>query len=233
MKWLKFFLALLLLMPLLWPSAQVTIHLLSFSSEIGMEMWMPMLCFAAGLGLAITWFLGFPRPNWLYVLEHETAHALAVWMSGGRISRFKVSAQGGHVESDRLSCWIALAPYWIPLYPIVAGLLWMVILWWKPEWVQWTFIFLIVWGILWGFHGCFTASLLMTRQPDFESQGRLFSITSTLLINLWLANGLIFIWLRPFDLGEGLKLTCHLILEDALTVWKFWQIVLVPYFGLL
>jgi hypothetical protein len=73
-----------------------------------------------GLG-AVLWviaFIGLPRPLLIYVFGHELTHALWVWIMGGRVSDFRVSRTGGHIVSDKHNFFIALAPYFFPLYSI-------------------------------------------------------------------------------------------------------------------
>ena len=55
----------------------------------------------------------------LYVFGHELTHALWVWLMGGRVSRFRVGRDGGHIVTDKNNFWIALAPYFFPLYSLL------------------------------------------------------------------------------------------------------------------
>ena len=55
----------------------------------------------------------------LYVFGHELTHALWVWLMGGRVSRFRVGREGGHILTDKNNFLIALAPYFFPLYSIL------------------------------------------------------------------------------------------------------------------
>ena len=50
---------------------------------------------------------------------HELTHAIWVWMWGGRVSRFEVSREGGYILTDTHNFWIALAPYFYPIYSFV------------------------------------------------------------------------------------------------------------------
>ena len=45
-------------------------------------------------------FFGLPRPMLIYVFGHELTHALWVWLMGGRVSRFRVGRDGGHVVTS-------------------------------------------------------------------------------------------------------------------------------------
>src|SRR2546426_4062460 len=80
----------------------------------GEEFWF----FSLGAVLWVIAFFGLPRPLWIYVFGHELTHALWVWMMWGRVSRFRVSSDGGHIISNKHNLGIALAPYFFPLYSI-------------------------------------------------------------------------------------------------------------------
>src|SRR5947207_13733087 len=82
----------------------------------GEEFWF----FSLGAVLWLIAFMGLPRPILLYVFGHELTHAVWVWIMGGRVSRFRVGRAGGHIVTDRTDFWIVLAPYFFPLYRILA-----------------------------------------------------------------------------------------------------------------
>ncbi|RYD79613.1 MAG: hypothetical protein EOP84_12825, partial [Verrucomicrobiaceae bacterium] len=64
------------------------------------------------------WALGEPRPLRAYVFGHELTHAVWVWLMCGRVSHFEVRRDGGHILTDTHNFWIALAPYFYPIYSI-------------------------------------------------------------------------------------------------------------------
>lgn len=212
-----------LVAPLLWPllgAGVIFAQAVAQRVEVERVSWIPLVVFSLGIS---SWFFVhvlFPRPAWLYVLGHETTHALAVLLSGGRLQGFHVSAEGGHVVADRISAFIALSPYVIPFYPLVLGGGWAVTTWLWPAADRWSIIFLAVWGMSWGFHLAFTASLLKTAQQDFESQGYLFSWTVIILLNFWILLVLAACWLRPFGWKEGLVLSWTAVQESYLWVWS-------------
>src|SRR5436190_17191730 len=75
--------------------------------------------FSLGVILWLIAFFGLPRPIVLYVFGHELTHALWVWLMGGRVSRFRVGRDGGHILTDKNNFLIALAPYFFPIYSIL------------------------------------------------------------------------------------------------------------------
>jgi len=180
--------------------------------------WIEMGTFSLGFSTCVFAYLCLPRGNWFYVLGHETTHAFAVLLSGGRVSGFKVSSSGGHVISDRNSVWIALSPYFIPFYPMVSGLTWALALFIKPGLAVYDWAFLLIWGACWGFHLCHTLSLIKTEQPDFESQGYFFSFVVLALMNLLVAEVLIWCWLRPLPVEVVFQSLLNFLSEDYLFV---------------
>ena len=95
--WLNSVIALFLL-PLAWVSTQTFFTCFSratFAARfLGERRVLVFLARRAALDIA---FFGLPRPLWIYVFGHELTHALWVWMMGGRVSKFHVSSDGGHI----------------------------------------------------------------------------------------------------------------------------------------
>ncbi|MDR1192145.1 MAG: hypothetical protein LBK60_10890 [Verrucomicrobiales bacterium] len=205
MKLVKFLLAVFLLPSLAaagwWLGEIVWLHAQHWRAI----PWLNLSCFAAGFSLMACVYFFLPRWNWLYVFGHESTHALAVMLSGGKVAEFRVSGRGGYVATDKMSAWIALSPYIVPFYPLLAGVMWFAARWaWPAPLAAWEWAFVAGWGAAWAFHVCFTASLLKTDQPDFASQGWFFSMVMILLGNLLIVGGLLWLWLEPAGWREGL-----------------------------
>jgi hypothetical protein len=200
-KTVKFTLAFLLI-PVLWASWEFAIWLL-LSVQPQNIPWLEFTSFGVGFSLASCLFWAGIRPNWLYVLGHESTHAVAVWMHRGKVSGFKARSDGGHVIADRDSTLISLSPYLLPFYPILVAGAWILLTLAFPAVRPFIFIFLIIWGLSWGFHGAFTAQLIFTDQPDFRNHGRFYSIFIILLINSWIIIAGLWLSLRgvPFSVG--------------------------------
>ncbi|NBQ64125.1 MAG: hypothetical protein EBZ83_00705 [Verrucomicrobia bacterium] len=196
MNWIRLFLA-LALWPGVWATGRCFAGLLRSAAATPTFPWWAASCFGAGWAAAGLAYLYLPKPRDLYVLGHELTHALAVWLSGGKVHSLQVGGKGGRVVSDRTSAWITLAPYILPLYPFLAGILWLAGLQAWPRLIDFHLPFLAIWGAVWGYHYAFTLDLLRTRQPDFLVYGRIFSLTVIALSNLLLATGLIWSFFRP------------------------------------
>jgi len=199
MNWLRLFLALAL-----WPGVGATGmslgRLVRAAASSPSFSWWAAGCFAGGWVLSGLAYLFLPRPRGIYVLGHELSHALAVWLSGGKVHSLQVADQGGRVVSNRTSAWITLAPYIFPLYPLLAGVLWLAALQIWPVLAGYQLAFLGIWGAVWGYHYAFTVDLLRTHQPDFLVYGRIFSLTLIALANLLLAMALVWSFFRPVTL---------------------------------
>ena len=110
-KWVKFIFAIFLL-PICGVLTQTFFTVFARATVTqrlwtGEEFWF----FSLGALLWLIAFFGLPRPILIYVFGHELTHALWVWLMGGRVSRFRVGADGGHVVTTQANFWIALAPY--------------------------------------------------------------------------------------------------------------------------
>jgi hypothetical protein len=199
MNCLRFVLA-LALWPGVWATGACFAQLLRSAAATPSFPWWAAVCFGVGWAASGLAYLFLPRPRGIYVLGHELSHALAVWLSGGRVHSLQVAEKGGKVVSDRTSPWITLAPYIVPLYPLLAGVLWLAGLQAWPRLLDYQLAFLGLWGAVWGYHYAFTLDLLRTRQPDFLAYGRIFSLTLIALANLLLATGLIWSFFQPMPL---------------------------------
>ena len=61
------------------------------------------------------------KPDYLYIFGHEVMHVLATWLSGGKVSSFRVSPKGGSVSTSKSNIFISLAPYFFPFYTIIVA----------------------------------------------------------------------------------------------------------------
>jgi len=139
--------------------------------------------FGLGVVMWLIVFFALPRPLVIYVFGHELTHALWVWMMGGRVSDFHVSREGGHIISDKHNVWIALAPYFFPLYSIAVIAAWgAASLFWNLEPYHWWLFGLI--GATWAFHVSFTLWMIPKGQTDLSYFGTFFSLVIIYLMNL-------------------------------------------------
>ena len=129
----------------------------------------------------------------LYVFGHELTHAIWVWLWGGKVYEKQWwSRDGGYIVTDTHNFWIALAPYFYPLYSLVVVLAFGIgslfydltnstatFLLMTP--LQWLFLLL---GATWAFHLTFTVWMIPKGQTDLSSHGTFFSLVIIYLMNV-------------------------------------------------
>jgi hypothetical protein len=179
---LKFLVAVVLL-PFIAAEVWTLIDLAWMSAPAGEWRSTWFLSFCAGFATWLVIFFLLPRTMWLYVLGHEFTHALAAMLAGGKVSAFHVTSKGGHVLTDRVNWWIALSPYFVPIYALIWMALWVTVDFYHPL-KPWQPILYFGIGVFWAFHVTFTVSMMHRNQTDLSGQGYLFSGVIILLTNL-------------------------------------------------
>jgi hypothetical protein len=182
-RFLRFLIGLLLL-PVCVAVTQTLVALVRSLNPSPLLLPPPALAFLGGYALWLALFFTVPRPVRAYVMAHELTHALWGALMGARISRMKVSRQGGSVTLSKTNFLITLAPYFFPLYTVLVIVAYLVLhpffdverhsLWW-----------LGLVGLSWGFHLTFTVSTLLTHQTDIRECGLLFSLALIYCLNLF------------------------------------------------
>lgn len=191
-RWVKSIVALFLLVPA-WiltqtfftTFARTALHDRFWATE---EFWF----FSLGVVLWLGVFAGLPRPLWLYVFGHELTHALWVLAMGGRVHRFQVTRQGGHILADRTNTWIALAPYFFPIYSVLAILLYGLLGLFVDVAPYRLWLYGAI-GFTWGFHLTFTVWMVPKGQPDLHYGGTFFSVVLIYLLNLLILSVLLIV----------------------------------------
>jgi len=190
------------LLPLVWVLTQTffkSFHRAAIEQQFWRteEFWF----FSLGAALWTLWFcgsfwaLGRPWPLRVYVFGHELTHAIWVWAWQGRVKKFEGwSRDGGYIITDTHNFWIALAPYFYPIYSFavivayaVASIFYDVanatetFLLMTP--LQWLFVLL---GATWAFHLSFTLWMIPKGQTDLTYHGTFFSIVIIYIMNVLL-----------------------------------------------
>ena len=168
--------------------------------------------FALGAILWTIAFFGLPRPLLIYVFGHELTHYIWVRAMGGHVSEFKVSRNGGYIVTDKHNFWIALTPYFIPIYSLFVILLWGVASLFcdlRPH-VDWLYALI---GVTWAFHACFTLWMIPKIQSDLTSHGTFFSLVVILILNIALLSVLLIV-ASPH---VSFRLFAHELFENTLT----------------
>jgi hypothetical protein len=191
-RWVKFFIALFLL-----PSCAAlsqTFFTAFARAAVAQRLWAAEEFWFFSLGVVL-WFIAFfglPRPVILYVFGHELTHALWVWLLGGRVSRFRVGRDGGHIVTNRTNFWIALAPYFFPLYSILVIALYgaLSLVYNMQPYGRWLYAAI---GVTWAFHLSFTIWMIPKNQSDLIDQGTFFSLVVIYLMNVLLLSALLIV----------------------------------------
>ncbi len=183
-RWLKA-VAGVLLLPVCWVAgktfwnafARATLHGRFLASD-------ELRYFGYGVGAWLLIFFLLPKMLLVYVFGHELTHALWVLAQGGRVSAFKVTREGGYIIADRRDFLVSLAPYFFPLYSILAIGVFAAAGWFYPVvWEYPKYLFMAV-GVTWAFHFTFTCWMIPKRQTDLLLHGTFFSLVIIYLANL-------------------------------------------------
>ena len=191
-RWVKFVVGLFLL-PLCYILTAAFFSALvdAFTSQAPgrPHFWATVEFWFFSLGLVCWFIIYFGLPKWLtiYVFGHELTHALMVKIMGGRVSEFRVGSDGGYIVSSKINTWIALAPYFIPIYSVLVILLYGIVSLFhdlQPHAELAAGILYGLLGLTWGFHATFTLSMIPRGQTDLAYGGTFFSLTVIYLMNL-------------------------------------------------
>jgi len=190
----------LMLLPVVWVTTMTFFTLLSRSARL-IDVWSTPQVTLFGWGL-IVWLAAFwagLRPRYLYVLGHELTHALFILLCGGKIHDFRVTADGGHVITDKNNLLISLSPYFVPFWSLAALTVYGVAgAAFDLEAVQhlrlgeWRFslgldaALACLLGYTWGVHLTFTLWMVTRDQPDLQQNGTFFSLVFIYFTNLTL-----------------------------------------------
>lgn len=182
MKYFKFFIG-LLLAPLVFAQLGTLKDLILIWAPTSewRSLWFGSFC--GGFTLLLILFFTLPKALWIYVLGHELTHAWAVYLSGGKVYDFKVTSTGGHIKADVVNWFVALSPYFVPLYSMLWMMLWISIDFYTPL-SPYLWFFYLGLGFTWAFHICFTIQMIFHGQSDLSSQGTFFSLIIILAVNL-------------------------------------------------
>ena len=140
--------------------------------------------FFVGIGSYFLFQWAFFRPIRTYVFGHELTHAVAAWLSGGKVRHFHVGKKGGSVSVTRSNFFVALSPYVVPLYALALLLLFFAVNYFYSLRAAWWPWFLWLLGASIGFHMALTGYALKQNQPDLRATGGFLSAVIIYLGNV-------------------------------------------------
>ena len=183
MRWIRRLIGVLML-----PLCAATAHTL-WDLLVGLQVNSPRLVspaaasLAAGFALWVILYACLPRPVRTYVWAHELTHALWAWVFGFRVLGIRVRKNSGAVTLSDSNFLVTLAPYFFPLYTVLAIIAYYLLGLFYPV-AQFELYWLGVVGFTWGFHLTFTLTSLAQHQPDIRECGHLFSYAVIFLMNV-------------------------------------------------
>ncbi len=173
------------------------------------------------LGLFFTQ-LAWDRFLFFYVLGHELTHAFFIFLCGGKVSGFKVTQEGGYVITNKTNILIALSPYFVPFWSVIAlGLSYLLRL--AVDIPFHTEVLYYMIGFSWTFHLVWTLWMIPRDQPDLKENGSFFSLTIIYLANILLLALLLCLSPSGITLKEYCYQWVNLCLENGLDLISFFK----------
>ena len=124
------------------------------------------------------------RPVYIYVLGHECVHVLATWLSGGHVVSFSVTPSGGNVVTSKTNFFIELSPYFVPIYTILIGAVYVILKAMEVSLPHMSLMFVFFIGATLAFHFVMTAEVMKMQQSDIAKSGIIFSLVVIFVSNL-------------------------------------------------
>jgi hypothetical protein len=122
-------------------------------------------------------------------------HSISAILCGAKVDNVKIRKNSGSVNVNKINTFIALSPYYVPIYSIFLIILWGVLRYiLKLELNVEVFIFLL--GLSITFHLVLTFYAVSVGQTDFNVSGWLFSLVTIFILNVVLLISII-IFLLP------------------------------------
>jgi len=216
----------LFLLPCCAAVSRTVYFMLAGTGNYGVTGGMPFLWgIGVGLVLWITVFIFLPAPVKSYVLAHELTHALWGHLFGATVLGMRVSKTGGNVKLSESNMFVALAPYFFPLYSILVICVYFLFsVFFDLQ--KYNLLFLAAVGFTLGFHLFFTLSVLAMKQTDIENYGKVFSYALIYFMNA-LVIGLLIVAVSPVSL---LQFAVRLAF-DFIDVWRLIGSWIVGLYG--
>ncbi|MFH1094078.1 MAG: hypothetical protein V1739_08035 [Candidatus Omnitrophota bacterium] len=176
--------------------------------------------FLAGAAVYAILYFSTLKFNFLYVLGHETTHAVLSVLCGGKIKSFRVSNKGGSVATTKFNVVISLGPYFLPIYTIFFSLAFFICGIFVSATYDYTGAFIFVLGFSIAFHFLMTLDSLRIEQPDLAGNGHLFSLTLIYLVNLIILAMLLGLLFNKPGIGTFFTDSAAYIKSISLFIWS-------------
>ena len=212
MKYLRIFLA-VLLVPVV---VSFVLEFLNISTDLLARVSVTTVPFWIGIFSYFIFQIIFEKPLKTYVFGHELTHAIFGLLNGARVKSFKVSASGGSVILTKTGVIVALSPYFVPLYSIIAIAVYFVI----SRFIDvrpFNLYFLFIVGFTVSFHIALTYYAISRGQSDLKQFGVFFSFLFVVLVNCIILSLILKIVL-PYDVN--LMAYFYHSLGGTFTIWQ-------------
>ena len=153
----------------------------------------PYIFLAGGLAYMVVHLL-FKKPIFTYVIGHELTHALFAMLFGGSVKSLQAGERGGRVTVTKSNFVITLAPYFFPLYTVIAMACYGAARAWGAGAAA-TNTIIFISGAAFSFHLALTFMFLLADQTDIIEQGAVFSYPLIYLFNVVFAALLVHVYL--------------------------------------
>ncbi|OGS20646.1 MAG: hypothetical protein A3J83_08200 [Elusimicrobia bacterium RIFOXYA2_FULL_40_6] len=161
---------------------------LDVNKTSGLESpWTVFICGAVAYGFLQAIFF---RPLRIYVFGHEFAHAIAGWISGARVKAFKIKKSSGSVSLTKINIFIALAPYFVPIYSVLLILFYVLFNICTKNVYNVVNYFLFLLGMSVAFHIALTVFAINQGQSDLEKYGVFYSLLLIFISNCLILAGI-------------------------------------------
>ncbi|MGD9419754.1 MAG: hypothetical protein Q7R22_012515 [Verrucomicrobiota bacterium JB025] len=127
----------------------------------------------------------------VYVFGHEMTHLMFVKVFWGKVTDMHVSVQGGYITTNKTNLVIALSPYVVPLWSLVAAMIYVACRFFLEPVVWLDLAFYCVTGVTWTFHIIWTIWMVPRDQPDLKENGTFLSLVIIYMANLLVLVGLL------------------------------------------
>ncbi len=169
-----------LLLPFFWVTAWTFLSDF-FHATVEQGFWQSarFWYFAIGAIVMLGWFwskLGQSFFLYLYVFGHELTHAAFVKCFGGKIIDMDWGSQGGYVTTNKTNWIIALSPYFVPFWSLIAVIVYVAASLLFEITPLGNLVFYGVIGATWAFHLAWTLWMIPRDQPDLKDNGTFLSL---------------------------------------------------------
>lgn len=191
---IRFLLACVLL-PVCWVTTWTFLSRFSHATvEQGFWQSTQFWYFAIGALMMLGWFwsrIGQPFFLYCYVFGHELTHAAFVKCFGGKVLDIDWGTEGGYVTTDKTNWVIALSPYFIPFWSMVAVIVYVTASIFYEITPLGNQVFYGAIGATWSFHLAWTLWMIPRDQPDLKDNGTFLSLVLIYFGNLIVLIGLL------------------------------------------